>query len=133
MSAAARRLPDDDDDDGEIERLFALARGDSSPARDLLQDAFNRARSMLKSAKSTKERVHILWAAAKSARDLGASDVVHELFTQLAIEVNLIDRSGRWTGSDVRESRRPFGEQDVQHVISWALRGLNPFEKGPLT
>jgi hypothetical protein len=46
----------------------------------------------------------------------------------LAIETNLIDQRGNWTGSDVRESARPYGRQDVAHVITWALRGWNPFE-----
>ena len=50
----------------------------------------------------------------------------------LAIEVNLIDQHGRWTGSDVRENVRRFGAEDVDHVLRWALRGWNPFEKGQI-
>jgi len=32
----------------------------------------------------------------------------------------------------VAEHVRRYGAQDVAHVIRWALRGWNPFEKGPL-
>jgi hypothetical protein len=45
---------------------------------------------------------------------------------------NLIDRHGRWTGTDVRWSVRRYGRQDVSHAIRWGLRGWNPFDKGPL-
>ena len=82
--------------------------------------------------KPTKARLRILWSAAKKARDLGSRDVVHDEFMALAIEVNLIDQHGRWTGSDVREYVRRFGAEDVDHVLRWALRGWNPFEEGRL-
>jgi hypothetical protein len=72
-------------------------------------------------------------SAAKKARDLGSRDVIADAFMQLAIDVNLIDQAGRWTGADVRESTRQFGAEDISHLITWALRGWNPFEKGPLT
>jgi hypothetical protein len=45
---------------------------------------------------------------------------------------NSINARGYWTGADVRESVRPYGAEDVAHVITWALRGWNPFETGPL-
>ena len=72
---------------------------------------------------ATKKRVHILWAAAKQARDLAASNIIHSAFMALAIEVDLIDRNGRWTGADVLDSVRPFGADDISHTIAWALRG----------
>jgi hypothetical protein len=102
---------------------------------DLLTKAINLARKRIEAeaAPATKKRVHILWAAAKQARDLGASKVIHDAFMALAIEVNLIDRKGRWTGPDVRESIRRYGTEDVSPAITWALRGWNPFETGPLT
>lgn len=132
MNSTAHRLSDVEDHD-DIERLFALARGDGPPAIDILQGLIDRARSMLSEpGRSTNERIRILWAAAKNARDAGAADVVCEAFVLLAVEVNLIDRNGRWTGNDVREDRRPFGAEDVKHVISWAWRGMNPFQTGPL-
>ncbi|HEY5127438.1 MAG TPA: hypothetical protein VIJ35_09100 [Bradyrhizobium sp.] len=110
------------------------AAGSTITAPDLLTRAIDIARKHIEAEAqpSTKKRIHILWAAAKQVRELGASKVVHDAFMALAIEVNLIDKNGRWTGADVRESIRRYGAQDVSHAISWALRGWNPFEKGPL-
>src|SRR5262249_45447928 len=52
-----------------------------------------------------KERIRLLWAAAKAAaRDLGSPDAVFDAFMALAAEVGLIDARGRWTGDGVRES-----------------------------
>ena len=82
--------------------------------------------------KSSKERIHLLWAAAKAARNLDTADVVHGAFMRLAVEANLINSNGQWTGNDVRKCRRRYGRKDVAHVLSWASRGWNPFEKGPL-
>jgi hypothetical protein len=104
-----------------------------APPVDLLTHAIERSRPMLADAsRPTKERIRILWAAAKRARDLASSDIVHDAFVQLAVEAGLIDSNGRWSSADVRKSVRRFGREDVSHVISWALRGWNPFEKGPL-
>jgi hypothetical protein len=100
---------------------------------DLLTDAIEHVRPMLADeSRPTKQRIRILWAAAKKARDLGASDVVKVAFMALAVETNLIDTNDRWTGADVRESVRRFGAEDVVHAITWALRSWNPFENGPL-
>jgi hypothetical protein len=98
---------------------------------DLLADAIKHTRPLLLSG-TTKERIRVLWSAAKAARELAADDVIASDFMALAIDVGLIDHNGRWTGQDVRESIRRHGAEDVAHVISWALRGWNPFEKGPL-
>jgi hypothetical protein len=109
------------------------ANGEGGTA-DLLTQAIERVSPMLADArKPTKERVRLLWAAAKMARDLSTSDVVHETFMSLAITANLIDKNGRWIGADIAEHRRTFGSQDIDHVVRWALRGWNPFERGPLT
>jgi hypothetical protein len=51
---------------------------------------------------------------------------------RLAIDTGLIDRRGRWTSADIADHRRGYGREDVAHVISWALRGMNPFMTGPL-
>lgn len=102
-------------------------------AVNLLEQAIERARPLLSDRrKSTNQRVRILWAAAKRARDLGSSDVVHAAFGALAVQTNLIDSRGWWTGTDVRPSVRRYGLDDVDHVITWALRGWNPFEQGSL-
>jgi hypothetical protein len=103
-------------------------------APDMLTKAIDQARERIEAIPppATKKRVHILWAAAKQARELGASKVVHDAFMALAIDVNMIDKNGRWTGADVRESIRRYGAEDVSHAITWALRGWNPFEKGQL-
>jgi hypothetical protein len=89
-------------------------------------------RPMLAETRPTKERIRILWGAAKAARKLGVTAEINKAFIALAVEVNLIDKHGRWTGSDVREGVRRHGAEDVAHVIAWALRGWNPFEEGPL-
>jgi hypothetical protein len=100
---------------------------------DLLAQAIERTRPLLADiTRPPKERIRVLWAAAKMARDLGAWDVVHDAFMQLAVEVHLIDSNGWWTGEDVRESVRRYGAEDVAHAIRWALRGWNPFEEGAL-
>jgi hypothetical protein len=94
-----------------------------------LSEAIERTKPTLTDAKlSTKQRVRLLWSAAKQARDLDAPDVVHSSFMALAVEVNLIDRNG-WWGRDVRDERRSYGRVDVSHVIKWAQRGWNPFER----
>jgi hypothetical protein len=81
---------------------------------DLLTQAAERVRPILAdTTKPIKERVRILWAAVKWSGDLGASDIVHDVFKELAIETGLI-------------SHRAL------HVIAWAQRGWNPFEDGPL-
>jgi hypothetical protein len=101
---------------------------------DLLTQAIERVLPMLADAgRPTKERVCLLWAAAKTARDLGATDVVHAAFMTVAVDAGLIDEHGRWIGADIAEHRRNFGAQDIEHVIRWAVRGWNPFEQGPLT
>jgi hypothetical protein len=100
----------------------------------LLDQAIENVRQLLADPSlSTKARIRLLWATVKEARDLGASDVIHDAFMNLAVDVNLIDSNGRWTGKDVRDSVRRYGAEDVAHTIRWALRGWNPFETGPLT
>jgi hypothetical protein len=112
----------------------ALADPDRSTHTDLLSQAVERARPMIADcSRTTNERIRFLWAAAKMARELGASDVVFDAFMALAVDAGLIDARGRWITDDVRESARRYGAEDIAHAIRWALRGWNPFEKGPLT
>ena len=96
---------------------------------DLLDQVIERLRPRLMTG-TTKERVRALWAAALTARNLGAADVVHDRFMALAREIGLLDRRGYWLAYDVRKSVRRYGAEDVAHVITWALRNKDPFE-GP--
>ena len=102
---------------------------------DLLSEAIAYVRPLLAHG-STKERIRLLWAAAKNAGDLAATDVVHDAFVALAAEVNLINARGYWAGPDramaVAQHVRRHGAEELAHVITWGLRGLNPFETGPL-
>jgi hypothetical protein len=95
---------------------------------DLLEDAIARARPMLLEG-TTKARVRILWAAARAARKFGAEDVVRAAFLALAIEVGLIDARGWWIPKDVRPDIRRHGRQDIEHLLAWAARNRNPFER----
>jgi hypothetical protein len=99
-------------------------------AVDLLAATIEQVRPLLLDRrKSTKQRVRILWAAVVAARDLGASDRVHGGFGALAVQTNLINHRGWWTGNDVRPSVRRFGIDDIDHGIMWGLRGWDPFGK----
>jgi hypothetical protein len=61
---------------------------------------------------------------------------VHDAFLALAVEVGLIDARGYWAGPDrataVARHVRRHGAEELVHVVTWALRGWNPFEEGPL-
>ena len=79
----------------------------------------------------TKLRSRLLWTAVTAARGLAAPDVIRKAFTTLAVEAGLIDRRGFWVPSDVRDTVRGDGGEDIAHLINWGLRGWNPFEDGP--
>ncbi len=123
MTAAASPSPD----------IRAIARALDGKNGDLLTRVIEGVRPLLADAtQPTKARIRLLWAAAKNARKFGAADVVSDAFRALAVETGLIDKRGHWTGTDVRDYVRGHGAEDVAHVVSWALRGWNPFETGPL-
>jgi hypothetical protein len=103
----------------------------SNHGNDLLSQAIADVRPLLADG-STKERIRLLWAAARNADELAAADIVQDTFVALAVEVGLIDARGCWMGSDVAEHVRRHGAEELAHVITWGLRGLNPFETGPL-
>src|SRR5262245_5530212 len=70
-----------------------------------------------------KERIRALWAAAKRARKLGAADRTLRAFMQLATDTNLIDKRGRWTGTDGppirrrgRNARDPLGAPRLEPI-----------------
>jgi hypothetical protein len=64
-----------------------------------------------------QEQAHESAYSHSVVRHLGSNDVVSAEFIRLAIETNLIDSNGRWTGDDVRKSVRRYGREDVEHVI----------------
>jgi hypothetical protein len=105
----------------------------ATPGADQLTLATDSVRETLADrSQPTKMRAHLLWAAAKAARDLGAADVVYNAFIALAVETNLINKHRQWTGIDICEHLRRYGAEDVAHVLGWAMRGRNPFAKGSL-
>jgi hypothetical protein len=95
---------------------------------DLLTQAIESVRPLLLTG-PTKGRIRLLWSAARSARKLATEDQIVREFLELAIKVGLINRRGYWLGEDVRADLRRYGREDVLHVIRWALRNQNPFEK----
>jgi hypothetical protein len=92
---------------------------------DLLTLAIEQVRPLLDRKLPLKARVRVLWAATKNARSFAASDVLEGEFCQLARDTGLT--------ADLEDPiRRLSGEETVRHVVSWACRGLNPFDTGPL-
>jgi hypothetical protein len=83
---------------------------------DMLGVAIAKVRPYLvERSKPVAYRLRVFWAGVKAARRLGAWDVVTTEFTALAIETGLLADLGR------------HGEEDIAHVISWALRDMDPF------
>ena len=70
-------------------------------------------RKHMEEATTPRQRLRALWAGAKHARNFAASDVVNEVFSELANEF------GQELGRHAKE--------DAAHVISWAARGMDPF------
>jgi hypothetical protein len=81
---------------------------------------------------TSKQRVQTLRAVAKFAARSGAADHLSKTLLQVAVDNNLIEGDGFWVGADIAKHRRAYGREDVEHVIRWATRGLNPFESGSL-
>lgn len=88
----------------------------SSALKELIAEAQPR----LAADKPIAERLHALWAAAKAARGLDSPDALSARFKRLAADAGIISAIGR------------HGDGEVHHVVDWAIRGLNPFAKGPL-
>ena len=65
-------------------------------------------------------RLRLFWATVKAARDFAATDALRQDFLDLAHSTRLHHDLGR------------HADEDLTHVIAWALRGWNPFETGPL-
>ena len=89
-------------------------------AIDLLGHAIERVRPMLDRKSPLKARCRAFWAAAKNSRNLAAGELLTASFFKLARDSGLL--------ADLR----PHGEETIRHLISWGLRGKNPFETGPL-
>jgi hypothetical protein len=63
-------------------------------------------------------RVRHFWAMAMASRDLASDDELTAAFMRLVERSGLVADLGR------------HGREDAEHVLNWALRGLNPFVKG---
>jgi hypothetical protein len=85
------------------------------PAIDLLAQAIDQVRRRLDRSLPIGKRIRVFWAGVVAARDFGAADVVSEEFQQLARDTGLT--------ADLEH----HGEEDVAHVIRWALLDQNPF------
>ena len=79
-----------------------------------------RLKSHLAQDKPIKHRLRVLWAAAKVVRGVVRHDIAAAQFCRLAQACGITSALGL------------HGREDVRHVVDWALRGLNPFESGPL-
>ena len=99
------------------------------PLRNL-SDIAQLAPLLADAARPSWQRIRLLWAAAKRARHLPQAETA-DAFMALAAEAKLINKYA-WTCADIRDSARNYGPEDVAHIIRWALRGMNPFEEGPL-
>ena len=55
-----------------------------------------------------------VWAGAKAASDMAPADIIIRKFLQLAFDAG-ITKLGR------------HGEQDIKHIIDWAIKGHDPF------
>lgn len=101
-----------------IVRATALDDDVETP-RELLSVAAAYVRPRLMRDGSAGDRLRILWAGVKAARDLGAVDVVEDEFLALARVAGLVIHD---------PARGQFGEETVRHVIRWAMLGMNPFQ-----
>jgi hypothetical protein len=84
-------------------------------AVDLLAHAIDYMRPRLNAALPISERIRNLWAAVVASRDLAPIGRIENDFLHLACEAGLIRDLGQ------------HGEEDVKHVIHWAIRDQNPF------
>jgi hypothetical protein len=82
---------------------------------DLLARAIEHVRPHLNPSLPIGERVRNFWAGVVASRDLAAADVIEAEFLPLARETGLYRDLG-W-----------HAEQDLRHVIHWAMINQNPF------
>jgi hypothetical protein len=85
------------------------------PTVDFLTQAIELVRPQLDRSIPTKSRVRTFWSAVVAARNLGATDVVGEEFTALAVSCGLTTDLGF------------HGRKDIAHLIRWGLLARDPF------
>jgi hypothetical protein len=85
------------------------------PAFDLLAQAIERIRPYLNSTLAVAERIRDFWAGIVAARDRAAADVIEAEFMRLAQETGLARDLG-W-----------HANEDLHHVIRWAMLNRDPF------
>jgi hypothetical protein len=89
------------------------------PGVDVLAQAIEYIRPQLDPARSIHERVRVFWAAVASARNLSASDVVHNEFLFLAIDAGL--------AADLSQHPPYAAEEALAHLIKCGLAARDPF------
>ena len=82
---------------------------------DQLDAALGDVRPFLDRSTPVGNRLRRLWAGVVTARDLGTSDIVEGEFFRLAHETGLFADLGR------------HADEDLRHVIRWAMLDRNPF------
>jgi hypothetical protein len=95
-----------------MSRADAIA---AAPAIDFLAQATTHLRGRLDRSRSAGERIRTLWAAVVAARDLASHDIVEAEFMAVALDTGLARDLGR------------RADEDLRHVIRWALHDRNPF------
>jgi hypothetical protein len=69
-------------------------------------------------ASPVKVRLRLLWQAAKAASGKADDAELHRQFLALATKSGLVAALGR------------SGREDIQHVVSWGLKGRDPWGAG---
>jgi hypothetical protein len=96
----------------------AMTNAVASPWADLLTQAIDCVRRQLGPSLSAAQRIRLFWAGVIAARDLASSDVLEQEFLRLGRDCRFTANLGR------------HGDEDMAHVVRWALLGRNPFGAG---
>jgi hypothetical protein len=84
-------------------------------AVDLVDRAMSFMRSRLSPSRSVEDQMRDFWAGVVAARNYADRDIIEDQFVRLAREVGRTGRLGR------------RADEDIRHVIRWALHNRNPF------
>jgi hypothetical protein len=76
----------------------------------------------------TKLRLRELWLAAMAVRDKGDRDELQQQFMEYAQKSGLVKAASEHYAAKKQPHR--WGEEDVAHIISWGLRGMDPWCPG---